>query len=264
MKTPTLRLQIGVVQIFTIIHQFFSTYKLLTFLAFTLLLYSNCFSQEEVPKHKNAGFIDLNGYYDTRAFSVLTINLFAALPHRLHYFSLTNYTNNQDSPDLEGFYAEHNLRWGINKKLPLDLTYQYILRQGEQNDDHRFGLRWRLHNTPYLNELFSKINMTYSVNPMFIQFRSKTEVEYMTIIEHAYKIRVFPEQLNNRVYIAGFADQNFTYLNNDKLQFDWVTEHQLGIRLIEELYAVAEYRINTFLPAENYGLGYGLEYKIIF
>ena len=264
MKNATLRLQNGVVQILGAINQSISTQKLLAFLVFTLLVTSNCFSQNEIPKHKNSGFIDLNGYYDTRDFSVLTINLFASLPHRLQYFSLTNYTNNQDSPDLEGFYAEHNLRWAINKKLPLDLTYQYVLRQGEKNDDHRFGLRWRLHNTPYLNDLFSKINMTYTVNPMFVQLRSKTEVEYMTIIEHAYKIRVFPEQLNNRVYIAGFADQNFKYLDNDKLKFEWVTEHQLGIRLIDELYAVAEYRINTFLPAENYGLGYGLEYKIIF
>ncbi len=230
-----------------------------------LLLTPSCFSQEEVvEKHKNSGFIDLNGYYDTRDFSVLTINLFASLPHRFQYFSLTNYTNNQDSPDLEGFYAEHNLRWAINEKLPLDLTYQYALRQGEKNDDHRFGLRWRLHNTGFLSNLFSEINMAYTFNPMFIQFRSKTEVEYMTIIEHAYKIRVFPNLLDNRVYIAGFADQNFKYLENDKLTFEWVSEHQLGIKIIDELYAVAEYRINTFLPSENYGLGYGLEYKILF
>ncbi len=239
-------------------------YKFSIFFCLSFLVSTNCFSQDEVPKHINSGFIDLNGYYDTRDFSVLTINLFASLPHRFQYFSLTNYTNNQDSPDLEGFYAEHNLRWAINKKLPLDLTYQYVLRQGEKNDDHRFGLRWRLHNTSFLKAVFSKINMSYTFNPMFIQFRSKTEVEYMTIIEHAYRINVFPEKLNNRVYIAGFADQNFKYLDTNKLQFEWVSEHQLGVRLIDELFAVAEYRINTFLPAENYGLGYGLEYKIIF
>lgn len=238
--------------------------KLLCFLIFALLFNSNSFSQEEVVSHKNSGFIDLNGYYDTRDFSVLTINLFASLPNRFQYFSLTNYTNNQESPDLEGFYAEHNLRWAINEKLPLDLTYQYALRQGEKNDDHRFGLRWRLHSTAFLNKLFSEMNMVYTINPMFIQFRSKTAVAYMTIIEHAYKIQVFPDLLDNRVYIAGFADQNFNYLENDKLAFEWVSEHQLGIRIINELYAVAEYRINTLLPKENYGLGYGLEYKILF
>lgn len=99
---------------------------------------------------------------------------------------------------------------------------------------------------------------------MFLQLRNKTKVEYMTIIEHAYRINILAGRLNNRVYLAGFADQNFKYLENDKVTFEWVTEHQLGIRLIEELYAVAEYRINTFLPANNYGVGYGLEYKIVF
>ena len=228
-----------------------------------------CFSQaidtlDTEEKFKNSGFIDFNGYYDTRDFSVLTINLFAKLPHRFQYFSLTNYSNNQDSPDLENFYAEHNLRWAINKKLPIDLTYQYVLRQGEKNDDHRFGLRWRLHNTSFLKTFFSEINMAYTFNPMFLQLRSKTEVEYMTIIEHAYKINIFPEKFNNRVYIAGFADQNFKYSDTNKLSFNWVSEHQIGVRIISELYAIAEYRINTFLPKENYGLGYGLEYKIVF
>lgn len=219
------------------------------------------FAQEETPKHKNFGYIDLNGYYDTRNFSVLTINLMTSLPHRFQYFSLTNYFNNQNSSDLEGFYAEHNLRWAINERLPLDLTYQYVLRQGEKNDEHRFGLRWRLHNTGFMKEFFSKLNMSYTFNPMFIQFRINTGVEYMTIIEHTYIINLFPKSLNNRLYLAGFTDQNFKYLKNDKLGFDWVAEHQLGVRLIDELYAVSEDRINTFLPSNNYGLGYGLEYK---
>ena len=263
MRKITLRLFHGVDWSFGLITNFKSG-GLMVFSILFIFANSIGFAQEKSLPHKNSGFIDVNGYYDTRDFSVLTINLFAALPNRLQYFSLTNYTNNQNSPDLEGFYAEHNLRWGINKDLPLDLTYQYVLRQGEKNDDHRFGLRWRLHNTGVLKGLFSKLNMSYTFNPMFLQLRSKTKVEYMTIIEHAYKINVLPRKFNNRVYLAGFADQNFKYNKDDKVSFEWVTEHQLGIRLIEELYAVAEYRINTFLPANNYGMGYGLEYKIVF
>lgn len=85
----------------------------------------------------------------------------------------------------------------------------------------------------------------------------------MIILEHTYKIRLFPKQLNNRVYIAGFAVRNFIYLKNEKLKFQLVTEHQLDFRLIDELYAVADYRINSFLPSINYGQGYALEYKII-
>lgn len=262
MKNITLLPQNGAVHLIRQNRQL-TPIKYFFLILFTFLLSGNTFAQEEVDPHKNSGFIDLNGYYDTRDFSVLTINLFASLPNRFQYFSLTNYTNNQNSPDLEGFYAEHNLRWAISEKTPVDLTYQYALRQGERNDDHRFGLRWRLHDSGFLSNAFSKLNMVYTLNPMFIQFRSKSQVEYMTIIEHAYKIQVFPK-LNNRVYIAGFADQNFNRLDNNKLSFDWVSEHQLGIRLIDELYAVAEYRINTFLPDEKYGVGYGLEYKILF
>ncbi len=59
------------------------------------------------------GLIDINGYYDTREFTVLTINLLASLPWRLQYFSLTNYSNPIESDtaqDLENFYSEQNLR----------------------------------------------------------------------------------------------------------------------------------------------------------
>lgn len=231
-----------------------------------ILFLSNSFSgyaQDEEIIFNKSGFLDFNAYRDTRDYSVFTINLFSTLPHRFQYFSLTNYYNDQKSPDLESFYAEHNLRWAIREQLPLDLTYQYVLRQGERNDDHRFGLRWRLHDTPFFAEIFSKLNMAYTFNPMFLQLKSKTQPEYMTIIEHAYKMAILPSRLNNRVYVAGFADQNFRF-NDDKVTFEWVTEHQVGVRLIDELYAVAEYRINTFTPSDNYGWGYGMEYKIVF
>ena len=105
--------------------------------------------------------------------------------------------------------------------------------------------------------------MSYALNPMLIDFRKSTEVKYMTAIEHVYRINVLPKVFKNRVYLGGFADQNFIY-NNNKLSFKWVSEHQLGIRVLDQLYLVLEYRINDFLPTDNYGLGYGLEYKIKF
>ncbi|MCF4101659.1 hypothetical protein L1I30_08285 [Gillisia sp. M10.2A] len=232
-----------------------------------LLLSLGCLNTnaQEVPlKHKNSGFIDFNAYRDSRDFNVFTINLFASLPHRLQYFSLTNYFGEPDTAELSKFYAEHNLRWAINEKIPIDLTYQYVLRQGETNDDHRFGLRWRLHDTPFLQSIFSTLNLSYTFNPMFFQYRKNTSPEYMSIIEHVYNLKIFPQKLGNRLYIAGFADQNFNYKENDKVAFEWVSEHQIGLRLIDQLYAVAEYRINTFVPSNNYGWGYGLEYKMIF
>jgi len=48
------------------------------------------------------------------------------------------------------------------------------------------------------------------------------------------------------------------------MSFDWVTEHQLGYKIYNNLFIVLEYRVNDFFEKENYGLGYGLEYKVRF
>lgn len=223
---------------------------------------SGLYSQEK-KQYKTSGFIDFNGYYDTRSYSVMTINMLARLPRRFQYFSLTNYEGPSHSSELGSFYSEQNIRWAISDNVPLDLTYQYIMRQGARNDDHRFGVRWKASKASKLSGIFEKINMFYSVNPMFIQFRERWQTKYMTLIEHVYKIKLLKEKLGDRIYIGGFADQNFVY-NDNRLSFEWVTEHQLGVRLVSQLFAVAEYRINTFLPSDKTGWGFGFEYKIVF
>lgn len=239
--------------------------KLFSLLMFSFLLIwgSTSFAQTEAKeKHVNTGFIDLNGYYDTREFTVFTINLLANLPNRFQYFSLTNYQGPTNSSDVSTFYSEHNLRWKIKPTLPLSLTYQYVTRQGPQNDDHRFGLLWRVHNTPMFADFFKKINLKLSTNPMFLQYRVKAEPAYMTTIEHVYFLKLMPKTFKGRVYVLGFADQNFVYNDNGKLSFEWVSEHQLGIRLVDQLFAVGEYRINTYLGDGATGFGYGLQYKV--
>lgn len=216
------------------------------------------FEKEEI-----SGFIDFNGYYDTREFSVLTYNILANM-NRFQYFSLTNYQSEKGSFDLESTYAEHNLRWRLSKTSPLDLTMQYILRGGADNDDYRLGIRARLNSIPKLSSFFKKLNMSYSINPMFIQFRRNSKTKYMSIIEHVYRINIAPKKLDNRLYLGGFIDQNFSYLDGAGVAFKYVSEHQLGVRLVNQFYAVFEFRINDFQTDENYGLGYGLEYKIVF
>lgn len=223
------------------------------------LLVSINLSAQDVEKHDITGFIDFNMYYDTRDFNVMTINILAKLPNRFQYFSLTNYLSTDKTVDLANFYSEQNLRWQIKKTSPLDLTFQYVMRQGSANDDFRFGVRWRLSDTPKLKGLFKTLNMSYSVNPMVFQFRAKAESKYMTQIEHVYRIKLYKDI----IYLGGFADQNFVY-NNGKVAFKWVTEHQLGTRIVDQLYAVAEFRINDFLESDNTGLGLGLEYVIRF
>ena len=211
-----------------------------------------------------SGFVDFNGYYDTREFSVFTYNILINLPKRFQYFSLTNYQSSNKSHDFNSNYAEHNLRWGIGNDIPLDLTVQYVFRNGEDNDDIRLGFRWKINETKGLIDFFRKLNMSYSINPMLVQFRRSNTTKYITQLEHAYSILIAPKTFGNRLYLGGFADQNFENDGNGGVSVKWVTEHQLGFRVIDRLYTVLEYRINDYLPTDNYGLGYGLEYKILF
>lgn len=212
--------------------------------------------------HKNSGFLDFNGYYDTREHSTLTINLLANLNHRFQYFSLTNYDGAEAGADIAGFYAEHNLRWAIQEGSPLDLTYQHILRQGIKNDAPRLGFRLSIHKISGLSSLFQKLNLRYSFNPMLVETFGYEELRLLTAIEHVYSIVLFKEALDGKLKLGGFADQNFFY-TDEGFNTEWVTEHQLSYELLKQFYAVVEYRINTFLE-ESQGIGYGLEYKITF
>lgn len=211
----------------------------------------------------NTGFLDFNGYYDTRNESVMTINILANLDHRIQYFSLTNVQGTTESAELGGYYSEHNVRWRIRDTSSFDLTLQFVPRQGLKNDDWKLGFRWRVNDLKPLQPFFKKINFKYSANPMLTQFREATKAKFFTQIEHVYNLKIAPKKLNDRVYIAGFWDQVFSD-NNGKLEFDHVTEHQLGIRLVDQFFIVTEFRINTYLPQDNTGLGYGLQYKVIF
>jgi hypothetical protein len=213
------------------------------------------------------GFLDFNGYYDTRDFSIITINALANFPYRFQYFSLTNFFSDIGDDnifDLDSFYSEQNIRWSLSKKSPLDLTLQGVFRSGNNNDLMRSGIRWRLNNTKIFTKFFKKINVFYSINFHLLQTNFEDEINGWQI-EHVYRINLFPKNFDNRVYLTGFADHNMTYLaalqgNNHY----WVTEHQLGIKLISELYAVFEYRYNEYLRSRKNGFGLGLEYKINF
>lgn len=228
---------------------------------------TSCFSQDSAAvvtqKHVNKGFLDFNGYYDTRKFSVMTLNILAKLPHRFQYFSLTNFEGPKQTSDLSNYYSEQNIRWNIKKTIPIDLISQWVLKSDTNNDVLRFGVRWRLNSTTGLSKIFKKLNLSYSVSPYILQFGERTPTKYFAQIEHVYRLKILPKYLGNRIYIAGFGDQNL--INNDgKISMKWVSEHQIGVRLFNQFYAVVEYRINDFLPDNNNGLGYGLEYKIKF
>lgn len=219
--------------------------------------------QKEVPTHQNSGFMDFNGYYDTREFSTMTLNLLANLSGQFQYFSLTNFEGPRETSDLQSYYSEQNLRWGVKEGYPIQLSTQWVLRSGNKNDDFRLGALWRLNNTQGIKDFLKKIDLNYFVCFHLFQFREKQALKYFTQIEHVYKLLLFPTWLKKRLYLGGFADQNLIR-KGDKVDVEWVTEHQLGYRIIDAFYVVIEYRVNDFWKTDKYGLGYGLEYKIKF
>ncbi|HLG03136.1 MAG TPA: hypothetical protein VI731_06035 [Bacteroidia bacterium] len=218
------------------------------------------FGQDSTVNKTPHGFIDLNGYYDTREFSTFTINLLANFNPRLQYFSLNNFDSGKHSTDLSSMYMEHHLRWNFHKKLPLDLAQNLTVMSGSGNDNLKYGLRWRWNQTPRLQNLLDKLHLMYFVNFHLVQFAEGTAPKGFTQIEHVYRLQVIPGWFKDRVYIFGFADQDIIWRNGGA-SFRWVTETQLGIRLAGQFYLVAEYRFNQYLNEKN-GVGFGLEYII--
>ncbi|WP_114780630.1 hypothetical protein [Botryobacter ruber] len=210
----------------------------------------------------STGFLDFNGYYDTREFSVYTLNIFSQLPKRFEYFSLTNFQGDKKTADLDNFYTEQNVRWKPVPKIPIDLTAQWIIRSGTGNDNAFLGILWKPGDMAALAPVFKSINLYYFANLHIVRLSEHTGVKFFRQLEHVYKLNILPKLLDNRVYIGGFADQNVEYHDNGKVSFNWVTEHQLGVMVLKQFYVVVEYRINEFSPTEKSGVGYGLQYVI--
>lgn len=211
------------------------------------------------------GFMDLNGYYDTRGGTTLSINYLAILNKKLSYFSFVNYQQGGfgiDKPnDFDFFYTEHNLTYSPFKKLPFDINVQGVFIGGEKNDKLRIAPSWRVHSTPGLDKFFKSINMTYGINFHVLQFSATPNDDFTWQMEHFYMINIAPKKLNNRLYLSGFADHTM----GGKLSKGLVMEHQLGARLFDQFYAVAEYRYFSYLPDKyKSGMGLGLQYLILF
>jgi hypothetical protein len=212
--------------------------------------------QEKTGKVQS-GFMDPNMYYDTRGNSELTINALAKFNGPFEYFGFVNYTGTEEDVDVGTFFSEQTLRWQFHKTLPFNLAFQAVLRDGSANDSYRLGLRWIANQTGGLKDFMAKIHFNYGVTLFGLQAGYGDQLHHLVQIEHAYRFSFW----ENKIYISGFADQN---LNHDSDEpFTWVSEHQFGIQLLTNFYAVAEYRINEF-RAESPGVGLGLEYVIRF
>lgn len=216
-------------------------------------------SRVSLPGHRNTGFVDLNYYWDTRAFTVFTINAGAKLPNDFEYFQFLNAFSPFESneTDWHAYYTEINLRRPIRKDShylkPFDWTIQYA--DGTFADSvGRAGVRWRVHDTP--GELGRFVNETLKLR-LGVSFHLLETDGTGCQLEYAYR-RDF---CNKRVYIGGFLDHNLDEGNRST----WVTENQIGLRLFDQWHAVAEYRYSDFSPKRfRSGVGLGLEYVIRF
>ncbi|MCY4523489.1 MAG: hypothetical protein OXB84_01990 [Halobacteriovoraceae bacterium] len=231
------------------------------FFIFLLFQWTLAFPVGISKKATATGFMDFNYYYDSRDFNSLTIKNMANITDQTQYYSFVNYSNSSGSDknlDKTKFYTEQNIRWAVIKNfMPVDLTTQWVIRSWNHNDILRFGPRLRVSTTKWLKKFFKYMNMRYTINFYVVNLGGNDNYNWQ--MEHVYKIMLFPKTFNNRIYISGFFDHNFIS-TGDKI----VTEHQIGFRIIDQLFIVSEYRLNEFFTSKKSGVGTGLEYKIIF
>ncbi len=216
-------------------------------------------------RNSRAGILDFNIYpylADVDNDSVFTLNIAAALGNRFSYFSLLNIGNqaaDSELNDTTSYYTEQNIRWQMSNTSPLDLTVQYNMRSGEDNDRLRFGVRWRMNDSPALRSFFAKMHLKYAINLHAIQIDDSDKSVWQ--LEHAFTMN-FP-YLSDRLYLAGFIDHTF----NEELapeipENPIVAEAQLGYSLVENLYFVSEYRLNEYRRSDVNNLAVGMEYKV--
>jgi hypothetical protein len=225
-------------------------------LILTFLTFGSIYALAQEKNGSKGGFLDFNfyPYTEVKGDNSFTLNIFSHLPNRFQYFSLNNFSNQNDRSELSettGFYSEQNLRWAITDELPIDLTAQWNLLNGNNNDRFRLGVRWRLNQTSGLKKFFDNIKTSYSINVHAIQFDHDVGSNWQ--IEHVYRA-----QLLERLYLSGFGDHNLGGPNGPK----WVTEHQLGYRVFDAWYAICEFRRNEARVGKENSLGLGIEYII--
>lgn len=201
--------------------------------------------------------LDLNYYYDTRDFRVFTLNAFSPLPRGFEYFSFVNYFSSVGTTpsDADSYFTEQHLRWRPPWDLPIDAAGQWVSASGKRNEILRLGARWRVSQTPGAGALFKALGMVYTLTPYPLQADFNPNYNYQ--LEHFWRMQLLPGTFPDRAYLFGFADHN---LGRGKPL--WVTETQLGVRLVDRFFAVAEFRHNGFMPRRRDGWGFGLEYEI--
>ncbi len=201
-------------------------------------------------------FIDINTYGDVRGFGTITPSIKLDLPYKLTYFSFANLNLYADS-DTFTYYTEQDLYLQI-KNTPFYLAQQFVSLSGDDNDMLRYGPRVIVSDLPKLKKVFDKIGLYYEMSsfPLQIDHSDGFDMGF----EHFYYMKIFPKLFKDRVYCSGFVDHNLEFgelSNNHSIA---VTENQIGVRVVDNFYLVAELRYNGYLPTEQVGVGIGFEY----
>jgi hypothetical protein len=221
---------------------------------FLFVLFVLLFSPLDVTAASvEAGFLAMDVHRDTRDRTMLTSRQLLIMPNHVTYFGLLNLftpLNTEENADLTDFYSEQNIQRNFSPATGLNL--QIALTSGGDGVA-RGALAWSPSNTPGLSSFFQKIRMRYHLYFHLLQVDFEPTPGWGWQIEHVYQIDLIPDWL----YLNGFADQNFQYKGyggGDRQV--WVYEHQLNLRLMEDLFAIAEIRHEAFLnPSTGYGLG---------
>lgn len=214
---------------------------------------------DKLPAKKIAIDVSLYPYLDrVRDDTDLTVTINAPLPGRFSYFSFVNIRGVAGDGRVAFNRSEQNLRWALSENSPIDLNFQALLLDGGGNDFSQLGISWRVSDTRFLLGFFDRLNWTYRLTFHLKRFSSGDSDAWQ--MEHFFRM-TFPG-ISERLYLIGFLDQTFAL--NGPASFPRrpiVSEVQLGIRMVDHLYAVTEYRINEFRVSERHNLAVGIEYK---
>ena len=190
-----------------------------------------------------------------------TIN--GRLPGRFSYFSYTNFKGLLTSGSAFADRSEQNLRFALSENSPFDLAVQGIFVRGDGNDFVQAGLSWRVHDTPGLSGFFDRINFVWRVTALPVRWGAKDSAADAWELKNFFRLTV-PE-VSDRMYLSGFYNKTF---NEDVADFvpsrPVVSEVQFGIRTWDNIYLIAEYRVNERRDGKNHNLAAGLEYKLRF
>ena len=223
------------------------------------------FSVAENSSSPGESYLGFNTYpylSDIKSDKIITINVATAPQQRFSYYGYLDIGNESRAAaftDTENFYSEQNFRWQLTKTSPLDLTAQFNFRSGQNDDRQRLGIRWRLHDSPTLDNFFQRLHLNWSVNFHLLQFDQETGRSWQ--VEHDFKV-TFPN-LTKRLYVSGFAEQTFNHSDGESIPNNpLVAEVQMGVQIVEFINFAIEYRLNEYRREGVNNLAVGVEYLL--